>query len=519
MSHSFAQPKSHTSSYQPSARRRSAPARTGLTPRSQAVFDLNRIPITPVIQTKLTISQPGDKYEREADRVADRIMAMPEPEVQRMCTECEEEQGQKVQRQENEEETEKPMQPVEEKEEEEEETPDTEGSPQLLQRQLAGEEEEQKEDEEKVGAISGKGQQGRSLQVTPDLAAPISAMRGGGSPLPDSTRAFFEPRFGRDFGNVSIHADSRAADAADAAESINARAFTVGKDIAFGAGQYSPDSLGGRRLLAHELTHTVQQAGKDLQRDVIRRQAGQTTPQQQVIDLGTNPSNTTIKDHLRMPYGPTPANLNGWVITSSTTIETRYKKIVQFQKNQNFIMYIVQDRRTASGLHTRIWTRYVNGKFTFRTRTPFQERKGKFVTAGASYSGTEGGRSASGIRLLIAWYSPIPLANSTPGGPTHQRSHFEAYDSGSRQIIGKISNSGTFTAAVRGVTASFPDQRSDPTQPGGWYMGTLTDVMPNFYGGQKGDWGSSIVAGNANGFHVVYEGQARRWTPPSTSNW
>jgi hypothetical protein len=76
--------------------------------------------------------------------------------------------------------------------------------------------------------------------------------------LPKSTREFFEPRFGRDFSDVRVHTGARAA---DAAKSLNARAFTLGKDIVFGSGQYFPQTSAGNRLLAHELTHVVQQGG------------------------------------------------------------------------------------------------------------------------------------------------------------------------------------------------------------------------------------------------------------------
>ena len=83
-------------------------------------------------------------------------------------------------------------------------------------------------------------------------------LSGGGQPLDDSTRAFMEPRFGHDFSQVRIHTDSRAS---YSSEAIAARAYTVGSDIAFRSGEFSPGSSDGRRLLAHELTHVVQQAG------------------------------------------------------------------------------------------------------------------------------------------------------------------------------------------------------------------------------------------------------------------
>lgn len=84
-----------------------------------------------------------------------------------------------------------------------------------------------------------------------------AALQERGEGLPAAERSFFDERFGFDFGQVRIHHGSRAAEAAG---SVHARAFTVGQDIVFGAGQYAPSSSGSRRLLAHELAHVVQQS-------------------------------------------------------------------------------------------------------------------------------------------------------------------------------------------------------------------------------------------------------------------
>ena len=78
-----------------------------------------------------------------------------------------------------------------------------------------------------------------------------------GQSLNASTRAFMEPRFGHDFSKVRIHTDKRAADSAHA---VSALAYTVGHDIVFATGQYMPNTMSGKRLLAHELTHVVQQS-------------------------------------------------------------------------------------------------------------------------------------------------------------------------------------------------------------------------------------------------------------------
>ncbi len=99
--------------------------------------------------------------------------------------------------------------------------------------------------------------------AAPELAPPIvhDVLRTPGQPLDATTRAFMEPRFGRDFGDVRVHADAQAADSARA---VNALAYTVGSDVVFGAGQHQPQSEAGKRLIAHELTHVVQQEGATL---------------------------------------------------------------------------------------------------------------------------------------------------------------------------------------------------------------------------------------------------------------
>ncbi len=159
-----------------------------------------------IIQAKPIISQPGDKYEREANRVADDVMRISEPAapeqgavsgqeqdtyIQRMCPECEEEL--------------------------------------------------------------------HAAESTSAAERRINALRSGGQRLSESARQFVEPRFGRDFSQVRIHTDDKAADSAQA---INAAAYTMRNHIVFAAGQYAPETTAGKRLLAHELTHVVQQAGE-----------------------------------------------------------------------------------------------------------------------------------------------------------------------------------------------------------------------------------------------------------------
>lgn len=205
------------------------------------------------VQAKLKIGQPNDRYEQEADRVAARVMVSPDSvrgtapvaggisplTVQR--AEEEEAQPKSLQRQEEEEEelqTKLQRQPVEEEEEEV-------VQPLQMQRQ---------EEEEEMAQAKGEG-----LSFVPaQLSLQMSGLRGGGRRLPESERAFFEPRFGVDFSGVRVHDGGQAA---LVARSVRARAFTLGQDVVFGSGQYAPGSERGRKLLAHELTHVVQQKG------------------------------------------------------------------------------------------------------------------------------------------------------------------------------------------------------------------------------------------------------------------
>ncbi len=89
------------------------------------------------------------------------------------------------------------------------------------------------EDEEELQA---KTTSGSIHEVQPDIESHIHSLRGGGQHLSENERTFFEPRFGCDLRHVQVHTDTRASEAARA---VDARAFTVGKDVVFGAGQYA----------------------------------------------------------------------------------------------------------------------------------------------------------------------------------------------------------------------------------------------------------------------------------------
>jgi hypothetical protein len=185
------------------------------------------------LQAKLRVGPPNDIYEQEADRVADQVMRMPEGEFAPAPASS----------------------PHPKKQEEIQTRSSIQLQPKPLAQQITPLVQRQ-EEEDKKKSIQSKRSPGQTPDVTPDIESNINAMKGGGQSLSKSTLSFFEPRFGVDFSQVRVHADSRAAQTAQA---INAKAFTTGKDIVFNSGQYSTDTSSGNRLLAHELTHVVQQ--------------------------------------------------------------------------------------------------------------------------------------------------------------------------------------------------------------------------------------------------------------------
>lgn len=221
------------------------------------------------LQAKLRIGAPGDVYEREADRVAEQVMRMAQPQavssgtpyIQRACPKCENDELKR--------------QPIKEEDEEEK-----------LQREPIEEEEE----------LQAKAMSGSISEVNPDIESHIQSVKGAGQPLSAPERAFFEPRFGADFGNVRVHNDMRAA---YVAQSVNAHAFTIGHDVVFGAGQYSPGTGEGRRLLAHELTHVRQQQSSSNSSVVNRYPRGAL--EEQAIYRGTK---IAAKSGVKICYVP-----------------------------------------------------------------------------------------------------------------------------------------------------------------------------------------------------------------------
>jgi hypothetical protein len=201
------------------------------------------------VQAKLAVGAPDDEYEREADRAAERVMRMPGPAGELPRTDQERKK-------------EEPIQPV---------TP-AGRMPPSIQRQIDPEEEEDELEEDET--VRAKSDASPAPKIGGAVQGRIQAMRGGGRQLDPEARAFLEPRFGADFSRIRIH-DQPAA--AGSARSLSARAFTLGRDIFFSGGEYSPGTRSGKKLLAHELAHVIQQAGEKSER-IQRMSIGQGRP-------------------------------------------------------------------------------------------------------------------------------------------------------------------------------------------------------------------------------------------------
>jgi hypothetical protein len=179
------------------------------------------------VQAKLIVNPPDDVYEKEADRVADAVTRAPASSVQRQGDEEE-----------------------------------------LVARKRVSGIQRQAEEPEEEEPIQTKLPESQPNIVSKELEAGINAARGCGESLPSSVRSSLEPRLGHDFSQVHIHADAKAD---ELSQQLGARAFTTGNDVFFREGAYQPSSEDGRGLIAHELTHVVQQRAAR-----VSRQAAET---------------------------------------------------------------------------------------------------------------------------------------------------------------------------------------------------------------------------------------------------
>lgn len=209
--------------------------------------------VSSLVQTKLMVGPAGDSYEQEADRVAGQVMSMTTMPAN----------PKRVQMQEDEELVQtKPLAAsitpiVQMQEDDDEELVATEPLSECVQRY---EDEEILQTKPLAPSITPvvQPQAEGSFEVGSELESRLVANNGGGSPLPEDVRTYMEPRFGADFSGVRVHTDGEAT---QMNRELNAQAFTHDRDIYMGEGKYDPSSHAGKRLLAHELTHVVQQGG------------------------------------------------------------------------------------------------------------------------------------------------------------------------------------------------------------------------------------------------------------------
>ncbi len=211
--------------------------------RKPLTYDMSQVSFRP--QAKLTINQPGDAYEQEADKVAQQVVGM----IQQPANQ------QNIQREEM-------------LEEEEESEGNLRMKPldiNILQREDMPLEDEEKEEENlQTKSIVQRQSGNQEMTATLNLENSIQQARGNGQSLPDNVREPMENAFGADFNRVKVHTDTQSH---QLNESIQARAFTTGQDIFFREGAFNPSSQDGQELLAHELTHVVQQGGANTKKD------------------------------------------------------------------------------------------------------------------------------------------------------------------------------------------------------------------------------------------------------------
>jgi len=150
------------------------------------------------------------------------------------------------------------------------------------------------DDERKDGLEKRMSLQRRSIDGTGQAAIPPivhEVLRSPGQPLEDGTREFMEPRFGHDFSRVRVHTDSKAAESARA---VNAQAYTVGKDVVFGSNEYAPGTTGGRKLLAHELTHVLQQGMSTNWAGILELGDSHGTAEDEAKQASAHPGNSGV---------------------------------------------------------------------------------------------------------------------------------------------------------------------------------------------------------------------------------
>ncbi|SDD93662.1 protein of unknown function [Pricia antarctica] len=260
--------------------------------------------IPPTVQTKLTVNTPGDPFEQEADTMANRVMAgsantqMEEGKRVRLQ---EEEEEEKIQR--SEEEEEETLQRMEEEEETVQRTEDEE------EEKVQRKEEEEVQRKEEENEVQRKGEEDKEGELQRVEEEPVqrsenwSTHHGGttapsivsevvsssGQIMDKGTQGTMENSFGTDFSSVRIHNDDKAQ---TSAKSISAQAYTYGSHIVFARGKYEPHTSSGKHLLAHELTHVMQQGAAVKRR--VDPDASTVNGHAATVDIATAESPTAL---------------------------------------------------------------------------------------------------------------------------------------------------------------------------------------------------------------------------------
>ncbi|NOU16597.1 MAG: DUF4157 domain-containing protein [Bacteroidales bacterium] len=199
-----------------------------------------------VIQPKLEVNPPNDIYEKQADEVANRVSRMPGSASDNLQMQPKQDEEKKLQMKSEDEDKNLQMKPEEEDK----------------KLQMKPEEDEsismQPEEEEKgkIQMSAGSSSNNQVPQVSSSLASQLNSTKGQGSPLSEGVSREMGQKIGGNFNNVRVHTDDNAV---QMNKDLGAKAFTHGNDIYFNNGQYSPENSSGKHLLAHELTHTIQQ--------------------------------------------------------------------------------------------------------------------------------------------------------------------------------------------------------------------------------------------------------------------
>jgi hypothetical protein len=288
----------------------------------------------PPIQTQLTIGQPGDKYEQEADQVASQVVQQINSPVSEQSA-----QGQTVQRED--------ATPFEEEQVQAKSISDT-----IQREEVAPFEEEQlqaksisdtiqREELPEEEQLQGKSLKGE-IAATPNLETSIQGARGSGQPLDENIRQPMEKAFGGvDFSQVKVHNDA-VSDQLN--QSIQARAFTTGQDVFFRGGEYDPGSRGGQELIAHELTHVVQQTGA-IQRQLETNQLDRQPSLQKsltLIQLVAEQNYTPVSEE----FDHTPGEEEAAEIGQEALHSVGYQKIIETALEAGFLRTVDSDEST-----------------------------------------------------------------------------------------------------------------------------------------------------------------------------